>query len=217
MGVKRNDFDGSVMANNFTIASVIDKNKISSENVWLILLDITIRDGVGNFVETLRVVKNNENYIHKGNTYTAANFNISHDKNKNSESSFSISIQDVSGVIIRKLDLYEGGTTSSVTFKVVNTGDPSDNPEIEESYDVLSASANGFNVSFKLGMPNPLKSAFPVRKQRKNRCAWRYKGTKCGYTGGLATCDYTLDGANGCIAHNNTQRFGGFPGLVDRG
>jgi phage-related protein len=32
-------------------------------------------------------------------------------------------------------------------------------------------------------------------------------------TGGLATCDYTLDGPNGCRAHNNTINFGGFPSI----
>ncbi len=204
------------MANNFTIASVIDKNKIASENVWLILLKVTIRDAQRNFVENMYVVQNNENFSYKGDLYTAANFEVDYDRSKNSESTFTINIDDVTGVIIRKLDLYEGGTTSSVTFMVVNTSDVEGSPETEETYDIVSTSAKGYNISFNLGMPNPLKSAFPIRKQRKNRCAWRYKGAKCGYTGGLATCDYTLDGANGCIAHNNTQRFGGFPGIQDR-
>jgi hypothetical protein len=29
----------------------------------------------------------------------------------------------------------------------------------------------------------------------------------------MATCDYTLDGANGCRAHDNEINFGAFPAL----
>lgn len=32
-------------------------------------------------------------------------------------------------------------------------------------------------------------------------------------TGGLTTCDYTLDGPNGCREHENTLHYGGFPAL----
>lgn len=33
------------------------------------------------------------------------------------------------------------------------------------------------------------------------------------YSGGLATCDLTLDGANGCRIHQHNRHFGGFPAL----
>jgi hypothetical protein len=42
------------------------------------------------------------------------------------------------------------------------------------------------------------------------------KGIKVDYidiTGGLASCDYTLDGQNGCRTHKNTSNFGGAPAL----
>jgi len=32
-------------------------------------------------------------------------------------------------------------------------------------------------------------------------------------SGGMSTCDYTLDGSNGCRAHGNTLNFGGCPSL----
>jgi len=34
-------------------------------------------------------------------------------------------------------------------------------------------------------------------------------------SGGLATCDLTLEGPNGCRAHNNTRNFGGFPAIPE--
>lgn len=33
------------------------------------------------------------------------------------------------------------------------------------------------------------------------------------YSGGLQSCDYTLDGANGCRYHEHSRNFGGFPAL----
>jgi phage-related protein len=40
--------------------------------------------------------------------------------------------------------------------------------------------------------------------------AWNYFRA---YSGGLATCDHTLDGANGCRAHEHSRNYGGFPAL----
>lgn len=42
-------------------------------------------------------------------------------------------------------------------------------------------------------------------------CPFLYKqlGT-CNYSGGIATCDHTLTGLNGCDVHANSQHFGGF-------
>jgi hypothetical protein len=38
----------------------------------------------------------------------------------------------------------------------------------------------------------------------------RYKGAQCGYAGALASCDGTFNGPNGCVAHANQARYGGF-------
>lgn len=54
----------------------------------------------------------------------------------------------------------------------------------------------------------------PVPAKLANRwtCPWTYKDADCAYAGGLATCDRSWDGANGCITHDNAANFGGFPG-----
>jgi lambda family phage minor tail protein L len=55
----------------------------------------------------------------------------------------------------------------------------------------------------------------PGRRTQTWYCPWTYKGTECGYTGSLKTCDYTYDGPNGCTKHfskTEAKRFGGFIG-----
>lgn len=38
------------------------------------------------------------------------------------------------------------------------------------------------------------------------KCVHSYKDAECGYTGSLPTCDYTLDGANGCRTHYTDEQ-----------
>jgi phage-related protein len=118
--------------------------------------------------------------------------------------------------LIRKIDEYNGGTGSTARIMLIATDDLTRAPEVEEMVYVMGAKIAGYTVEFRLGARNPLGINFPARMQWKDRCAWQYKGAECGYTGALPTCDFSLQGDNGCAAHNNTRRFGGFPGIRNR-
>ena len=52
----------------------------------------------------------------------------------------------------------------------------------------------------------------PRRRYTSNTCSFRYKSAECGYAGALPTCQKTLQD---CRTHNNSMRFGGFPGIPD--
>ena len=43
------------------------------------------------------------------------------------------------------------------------------------------------------------------------KCQWTYKGTECGYSGALVTCNKLYTSAGGCSGRSNQHRFGGFP------
>lgn len=51
------------------------------------------------------------------------------------------------------------------------------------------------------------------------RCPFKYKDPDtCAYTGALTSCDHSLTGGNGCVAHGadssiHPRRFGGFPSI----
>lgn len=66
----------------------------------------------------------------------------------------------------------------------------------------------------------------PLGTYFRDFCRFLYQGIECSWTSedeGLnttdyalaraATCDHTLFGRNGCAAHNNNRRFGGFPAI----
>lgn len=199
-----------------SLADVIDKNKIASENAWLIFVKADIRDDYGTVIETMHLVQNNENVVYQGETWIAAALDIEFSKRTNEEPSMTFTAQDVTGAIREKMEDYNGGVGFEVTMIVANSANLDAEPELEEVFEVTGASAPDIAVEWTLGAENPLKYPFPYRRQHQDRCPWLYKGRRCKYSGPMQSCSYTKDGDNGCKAHNNLARFGGFPGLQNR-
>lgn len=62
-------------------------------------------------------------------------------------------------------------------------------------------------------IPNAVRvgfAAFTTDSSAGHVQVWKYFRA---LSGGLPTCDYTLDGANGCRYHEHSRHFGGFPAL----
>ena len=54
----------------------------------------------------------------------------------------------------------------------------------------------------------------PLDRYMKNNCPFAYKGIRCGYNGSKGSCKHTLAD---CRSHGNSTRFGGFPGIDQKG
>jgi hypothetical protein len=207
------------MARHLSIGTVVEKNKIQSEDTFIILIDATIKDDYGAYVSTLSFCKNSENIIYgvdkDGNpvNYQAANFDIDLNTELNSEPTIKLSAQDQTRTLAQYIEAYGGLIGSDLTMTVVNSGALDGPPEIQETFKIIASNVNEYVVEFDLGTESAVNKRFPLYRQFRDRCAWPYKGRRCGYTGQLATCDYTLEGSNGCIAHANVARFGAFPSL----
>jgi len=76
---------------------------------------------------------------------------------------------------------------------------------------------------------NIVNLQLPQGTYSRNFCRWRYYSVECLGNqeeleldtlnfpiSSLVSCDHTLIGPNGCMAHKNTRRFGGFPGIASR-
>jgi lambda family phage minor tail protein L len=75
---------------------------------------------------------------------------------------------------------------------------------------------------------NVINVNLPFCNYNRDFCRWFYLTTECGWTiaNGMDTtnypistelyCDHTLKGPNGCTAHKNVRRFGGFPALIGK-
>lgn len=191
-----------------------DKNLIASDKAWLIALQIDVIDpNSGAYVETIYLVKNEENVTFQGQEYTAYSFDIDYTQEAGGQPSVTITAEDVTRAWQTYMQNYSGGVGFKVRILVISEVDLNAPADIVEHFEVVAATAEDYNVTWTLGTQNMLGRKFPNRRQLKNRCAWEFKSTECGYTGSDTTCDYSLRGANGCFNKNNWERYGGFPGI----
>lgn len=208
-----------------SVAAALDKTKLASDMVYLLLLEIDVMDFETDTVtETLRFVQNDEDVTFRGNNYLRAGFDFSITRTHSELPQVTLTVADPTQEIQARMHANQGGVDFPVRVFVVatTTSDLPDTVELEESFIILSSSANSesYMVEFRLGAENPLTLRWPVRLQFRNRCPWRYKGPQCGYTSALTggvdmpSCNYSRQD---CDAHNNLKNFGGFPGIIPRG
>jgi phage-related protein len=168
-----------------SVATVIEKNRLSSEVPFVVVLDIGVIDpATGARAETLRLTNNAETLTWQGNLYQPCPFEIELRADQNAQNSISLSIKDYSQAVMARMQAYGGGTGFTVTVSVVNAGNLAQPPEIVEHFEVIGASAANYVCTFQLGAENNLMRAFPRRRQTRDFCQWRYKDAQ--------TCRYAL-------------------------
>lgn len=206
------------MSNSLSLASVVEANRLASDVPFLCLIDLEVVDpDTGTVVVVLNIARNNEDVVFQGVTYSAGSFDIQVKYEAGKMASVNLSVTDYTQFIESLMEQYGGGIGSNVTLYVVNAGNLAQGAEIEEFFQIVSATSSEYVQQFTLGAENTLMQTFPRRRQTKNFCAWQFKSPECGYTGAVTTCDLTLQGVNGCASKNNTINYGAFPGLNDNG
>ncbi len=197
-----------------SIATVLEKNEIASSVAILTLLKVEVWDEITRtFPEIFYIVNNDEDFSFNGQTYTAYPFEFEMSQSGGEETNIGLTLKDVTGAIKQKMNQYAGMVQSLVTVMLVPANAIAGPAEISFTFRVMTSSIVDFDVSWELGNKSHLSTKFPRRTLMKDRCSWQYKSTDCGYTGGMPSCDYSLQGPNGCAAHTNSPNFGGFPGL----
>lgn len=202
------------MAKSLSVATILEKNKLSSDKAFLVTLDIdVINPDTGAVVEHARFVRNTEAVTINGANYEPANFDIQLKEESGQLQTVVLSITDYSRAVQQRMQAYGGGVGFGVVICIVSAGNLNAPPEVQEFFEVVGSDSSQYVCNFTLGAENSITKAFPRRRQTRDYCQWRYKDPRCGYTGTLASCDLTLKGANGCEAHGNAPRFGAFRGI----
>lgn len=199
-----------------SVGTMIEANQISSNTAFIEMLDIQVLNADGTHREWIYICKNNENFEFDGKLYLAADFEADVKQKTGSVPEITLSARDPIGLVRSRMDEFNGGEDFAIFYSVVNTGNVEQGFEHRFEFKCTGASeGSNYTVMFKLGVENPLSKSYPSRAQFNKTCSHIFKDGRCGYTGELATCDYTFAGANGCIAHGNARNFGGFIGLMD--
>lgn len=193
-----------------TATLITEKNKPAMTSAWLPLITLEV-----NASTTLRVVPNPVSVTFDGETYVPFGCEIEERAQdaKGGLNDVSISVSNVTREISAFIEANDL-RGSRVSIKYVNSANLADPNAVvlDEQYEIMSVQVKGSQfVTFNLGHDRISAHPFPSGRFLRDNCRWIYKSAECGYSGGLPTCAKTLEGANGCRAHANVIRFGGFP------
>ena len=190
-------------------ALISQKNLLETDDPVLALLEIDMPQ----LMDTLRLVANEVDITWNGNDYAAFPFEISDlgEPQKGELPSITIRVSNVSRAIQGYVELADGGVDADVKIIVINGGDLAfTTPYIELDFRVSGTSVDENWVNFNLTSVDTWARLFPKNKVIKNHCSYKFKGLHCAYAGVETECNRTL---TRCRELNNSDRFGGFPGV----
>ena len=192
------------------------KNKLHDSQAWLVLYQIHVTP-----TQVLRLVNNEEPITYANEVYSP--FPIALEQIEETSSGdlpfTTVTVANVDKTISSYLEQHGGLLDQEVVIRIVHQSNLT-NAVLESNFTIREVSATEESVSFRLSQHPFLEIELPHQTYYRHRCRWAFAGTECGWQssqGGNATsCDKTLDGPNGCAAHNNKARFGGIPGIPRR-
>lgn len=133
---------------------------------------------------------------------------------KGTQQTWRLTLSNANRQIMALVDAYEGLEESSVTAHLVPLLALAEGVGVVTLRGrILAISATQDALTFELGQVDLRRAKLPARRVSATYCGSAYKSEQCGYTGALPTCDKGLNTPNGCVAHANENRFGGFPGV----
>ena len=203
---------------------IIEKNKISSNNPFFVILDITITNQLDfTDIKNLYLVNNNENIFIPSLTnpsleqeYIGFPFSVGVLKQNNTGriESFEIQVSNVDRRISDIIEDYQGGVNSDIKMTIISADNLDLNySELEYNFTILSTKIDEQNVIFTCGLPSPLLHRFPLHRYIATSCRFEYKKVECSAVSEKTTCNKSLEN---CRERNNSPRFGGFRGLKNK-
>lgn len=191
-----------------TLASTIEKNRLSTTGADLVLLDILLPTPI-------YIVNNNANITWDGREYIAFPFKLGSINYDGKETpNITLNVSNVTRSVGAALAQVKGGGGTEVVLRVVNSKLLNE-PALKEEYFIVKDSGrDGTWCSITLGMVDEGQKRFPEKRTMRNFCSYisttGFKGIECAYNGPETTCDGTL---KRCRELGNSPRYGGAPGI----
>jgi len=189
---------------------ITEKNKLNSDDVWLILLKVEYSGEMPGYC-----CLNNEQITWNSLTWEPVIFTLSGlSETKEAEIPMvTLSVTDIARKLLPFIEEHAGGIGAIVTIYIVHSAYLANTtPEFEEEMEIIDTSIdNTYKITFKLGAENLMKLRCPQNRYLKNHC--RYDGLndlRCGYTGSETECNRTL---TRCKELGMVARYGGQPGV----
>lgn len=190
---------------------VTEKNKLDTTSSWLTLIQLEVSD-----TQTVYYVPNPASITFDGQTYDPFPCSI---QPARSDSTGGLNeVQVIVSNVTREISGYlenndlRGRKVKLIGINSAYLSDPTAKV-FDEDYEITEINVTEKAVTFRLGHVRFLHQRFPSGRFLRDNCRAIFKSTECGYTGASTSCEKILEGSNGCRAHSNQARFGGFPAI----
>lgn len=202
--------------------AIVEKNKLVTDSVFIVLMAITV-PGLGS---PIRITSNNETVSWQGYSWTPFPFDMDElvEESKGEVPQIVVKVGNVSRAMEQYLQDYDsycktnGFSPISCDIYVVNSKNlGSATPEVQHTFDLKQTGTNAEWASFTFGANNIWNRRAPLNRIMRNQCRWIFKSTECGYAGATTTCNKTLSACRAMTGGSNSVRFGGFPGVGNKG
>lgn len=208
---------------------------LESGDPWRLLYEVEVPTDPPTRLRFIKATPQATTVSFRGNTYFP--FPVTHaservDTEGNLQET-TLTIANVSREIATRLEEHDGLVGQPVRVILIHETELSagnGQPSLETDYRIASVTYNEEAVTARLANHNAYRTNFPALRMMRRTCRWtEFRGEDCGYavpvaSGGLATCDFSLNGPNGCEAHGANElangfdvrhpaRIGAFPGI----
>jgi phage-related protein len=199
------------MPYNFSKAGLIQKNMLSNDLPWVLLIELQLPDGT-----SIYFCKNNDVVTWNSIAWEPIPVLFSNNtQDMKSMSTFTIQVSNINGVVQEYLEANNGLVDCVVVTRLVHMSYlTSTTPEMEESFNIQKSNYDEQWVTFTLGADFWMYYRALADRYFPDFCCWKYGSIKCGVPAATLTtyptCAHTL---SDCTARGNTTRFGGYPGM----
>ena len=197
---------------------IAEKNRIETPQAWMWLFEVFFAHAT----LVLHLVNNEEAIEFGGDTYQPfpIGFKEIEETSQGDLPTVTIMVGNVSQEIMSFLEEFDGMRDEKVTIRLVNTATNADaTAKVESTFRIRSASADHEKATFELAVHPMFELDWPYQRFLRQSCRWRFGSRECGwgFTEGIpgivppqavvdagnnsSSCDKTLNGANGCVAH----------------
>jgi len=193
---------------NIPAALIPIKNNLNINDPILLFLKMEIS------TDTFYLVRDLQNQTWDGQTWDSFPFEISAlgEADGRTIPSVQLILANPMRIFQSYLEEYDGaagGTASIYACHAENLASGSDDILFQLIFKMGTAISTSKEITIDLTSDNPWQRRCPGNRIRRNYCRWKFKGTECAYSGGLSTCDKSLQD---CQDRSNTSNFGAFPG-----
>lgn len=195
----------------FSANGLIEKNKLSNDLPWIVLVELELPGG-----ESAYLAKNNDTVVWKGIAWEPIPMLFSdNQQDMKAMSTFTIQVSNVSGMVQSYLEEYNGLVDCPVVIRLVHAAHLGNTaPEIEETFNIQKTTYDEEWATFTLGSDFWMYYRALPERYLPDFCPWKYGSVKCGVPAATLakypTCSHTL---TDCKRRGNTLRYGGCPGM----